>query len=66
MSLEPSPMTRSPVAAAGAVALGRDGVEVPAEQHPRALRAGQQAGVAEVARIGQQRRDVGRDRRLVA
>ena len=42
MSLAPSPMHAVAVAAAGAVALGRDGVEVAAEQHPRALRAGQQ------------------------
>ena len=66
MSLDAEPDDTVALAAAGPVALGRDGVEVPAEQHARALRAGQQAGVAEVARIGQQRRDMGRDRRLVA
>ena len=53
------------VAAAGPVALGRDGVEVAAEQHARALRAGQHAGVAEVARVRQQAAHMVGEPRLV-
>ena len=57
------------VAAAGAVALGRDGVEVAGEQHGRA-RARQHAGVAEVAHRSaagaQHRHHVGGERALAA
>ena len=49
------PVDRVGVAPAGTVALRRDGVEVPGQEHERALaalrRAGQHAGVARVARV---------------
>ena len=53
------------VAAPRPVALGGDGVEVAAEQHPCALRAGEHAGVAEVARVRQQVEHVLREPLLV-
>ena len=70
MSLAPSPCTRSPSIRPGRLSCAGHGVEVAGEQQRRVRRAGEHAGVAEVAHrhaaVAQHAGDVRRGALLVA